>query len=40
VFKVNHLGKVKSSFMVDPQILTQAKIGVKETDQKGSSNYL
>ena len=24
VFKVNHLGKVKSSFMVDPQILTQA----------------
>jgi len=26
VFKVNHLGKVKSSFMLDPQILTQAKV--------------
>jgi len=26
LFKVNHLGKVKSSFMLDPQILTQAKI--------------
>ena len=26
MFKVNHLGKVKSSFMLDPQILTQAKI--------------
>ena len=26
MFKVNHLGKVKSSFMLDPQLLTQAKI--------------
>ena len=26
MFKVNHLGKVKSSFMLDPQILTEAKV--------------
>jgi hypothetical protein len=26
MFKVNHLGKVKSSFMLDPQIFTEAKL--------------
>lgn len=25
MFKVNHLGKVKSSFMLDPDILTESK---------------
>ena len=25
MFKINHLGKVKSSFMLDPQIVTDAK---------------
>lgn len=25
MFKINHLGKVKSSFSLDPQVLAQAK---------------
>ena len=31
MFKVNHLGKVKSSFCLDPQILTHAKVEAART---------
>jgi hypothetical protein len=32
-YKINHLGKVKSSFMLDPQILEEAKIASAKRHQ-------
>jgi hypothetical protein len=31
VFKINHLGKVKSSLMLDPSLLTEAKSRAAQT---------